>query len=365
MGLFDFRRNKNITNQNGLNEVYYDSGKSEQIREKYYLKNGQIDQFKEWYREDGTLEKKGEYSQGQLHGKKKEFNPSGQLVRESDYNNGKVSIINEYYFSGELRLKTETEKNCYTHWGKNGKKRFQIYFEFEESNLHLNLSPLEFWESKFSGFSIYNKSYKNLWGQAGVGYYTPFGIWSVYDLDGNKIYQLNFNLIEKYGTKCGVVIKENLETQINKVSSKVLYIIGFYENLSNTIKDSKIFDSELSLLDDILKTEVLRIDQEKLKPFIQSTKNPFIYAFKNPYCGEKLIYQTMMLKGGIDSFIKTEEKIGSQYKTVWENEKTALTLDYKPGMNYQQWIHSEDRQKKNLFPEYILTIENKDSENQI
>ena len=134
MGLFDFRRNKNITNQNGLNEVYYDSGQSEQIREKYYLKNGQIDQFKEWYREDGTLEKKGEYSQGQLHGKKKEFNPSGQFVRESDYNNGKVGIINEYYFSVELRLKIETEENRCTHYGKNGKKRFEIYFEFKENS---------------------------------------------------------------------------------------------------------------------------------------------------------------------------------------------------------------------------------------
>ena len=71
MGIFDFRRNKNITNENGLNEVYYDSGKSDQIREKYYKKNGQIDQFKEWYREDGTLEKKIEYSEGQVHGKTK------------------------------------------------------------------------------------------------------------------------------------------------------------------------------------------------------------------------------------------------------------------------------------------------------
>ena len=96
MGIFDFRRNKNITNENGLNEVYYDSGKSDQIREKYYKKNGQIDQFKEWYREDGTLEQRVEYSKGQVHGKTKKVNTDGQLVRESNYRNGKEIDINYY-----------------------------------------------------------------------------------------------------------------------------------------------------------------------------------------------------------------------------------------------------------------------------
>ncbi|MDB2315001.1 hypothetical protein N9V42_05380, partial [Flavobacteriaceae bacterium] len=314
------------------------------------------------YREDGTLEQRLEYSEGQVHGKTKKVNTDGQLVRESNYRNGKEIDINYYYLGGELRLKTETEKNCYTHYGKNGKKRFQIYFEFEKNNDHINIRPGAFSnkKSKEENNLIYDKSSDDIWGQVGVGFYSPFGVWSVYDLDGNKIYQLNFNLIEKFGKKCGIVIKENLETQRNKVSSEVLYITGFYRNLWNTIADSKIFDSELSLLDDILKTEVLRIDQEKLKPFIQSTKNPFIYAFQNEYCGEKLIYQTMMLKGGIDSFIKTEEKIGSQYKTVWENEKTALTLEYKTDCGYE--AHSNVGLGK-IRLQHVLTIENKDSEN--
>ena len=40
MGIFDFfKKNKNIQDSNGLNEIYYNSGKGD-IKERYYMKNG-------------------------------------------------------------------------------------------------------------------------------------------------------------------------------------------------------------------------------------------------------------------------------------------------------------------------------------
>ena len=40
MGIFDFlKRSKNIKNDNGLNEIYYDNGMGK-IRRRYFKKNG-------------------------------------------------------------------------------------------------------------------------------------------------------------------------------------------------------------------------------------------------------------------------------------------------------------------------------------
>ena len=51
MGLFDFRRNKNIKNDNGLNEVYFEHGKSKQLHERFYKVNGKFDGLKESFYE--------------------------------------------------------------------------------------------------------------------------------------------------------------------------------------------------------------------------------------------------------------------------------------------------------------------------
>jgi len=50
MGIFDFlKKNKNIENDNGLNEIYYDDGKG-LISKSYHLKNGlKCGLYQEWF----------------------------------------------------------------------------------------------------------------------------------------------------------------------------------------------------------------------------------------------------------------------------------------------------------------------------
>ena len=61
MGIFDFlKKNKNIENDNGLNEIYYDDGKG-LISKSYHLKNGlKCGLYQEWF-QDGSLAIEGTY----------------------------------------------------------------------------------------------------------------------------------------------------------------------------------------------------------------------------------------------------------------------------------------------------------------
>ena len=49
MGMFDFlKKNKNIYNDNGLNETYYDNGRGN-IKERFFNKNGDLESFTTYY----------------------------------------------------------------------------------------------------------------------------------------------------------------------------------------------------------------------------------------------------------------------------------------------------------------------------
>ena len=224
MGIFDFRRNKNITNENGLNEVYYDSGKSDQIREKYYKKNGQIDQFKEWYREDGTLEKKIEYSEGQVHGKTKRFRPGGELDYESDYRNGKLEYFKEYskgvlFFEGSIG--SDGRYNILKEYIGDGILNFKI--EGDKHTFYNSLNQVSFIAfMKFRDFDVpeyddpfYKKDFRD--------FLQPYGKWTVFK-DGEVDYTLDF----------GELSENKIENRLFKISEETIPL-KYHFNLSSLV----------------------------------------------------------------------------------------------------------------------------------
>jgi antitoxin component YwqK of YwqJK toxin-antitoxin module len=85
MGIFDFlKKSKDIENDNGLNEIYYDDGKGS-IKEKYYKEDGSTHGlYQEWY-ENGKLKSEFNYKEGQLDGLCKSYYENGQLMSEGRF----------------------------------------------------------------------------------------------------------------------------------------------------------------------------------------------------------------------------------------------------------------------------------------
>ena len=104
MGLFDFlKKNKNIENDNGLNEIYTNNGKGV-LREKFYRKNGKIDGLYEFYdvcvvSGQHLLKKVGKFKNGQKDGVWKEYRGKSlemsYLIREVNYKEGKLHGISK------------------------------------------------------------------------------------------------------------------------------------------------------------------------------------------------------------------------------------------------------------------------------
>ena len=73
MGIFDFlKKNKNIDNENGLNEVYSDNGKGV-LEERFYKKNGEIDGLSQHYNKNGDLIEESNYVKGKKNGSSKVY----------------------------------------------------------------------------------------------------------------------------------------------------------------------------------------------------------------------------------------------------------------------------------------------------
>jgi hypothetical protein len=127
MGIFDFfKKNKNIENDNGLNETYYDNG---QIKERYYTNNGEINGVSESWYSNGQKYKTGKFINGKFveieietwfgDGKKwtQERITTKEVVLKSRYS---VIPVKLYDFSDVLNdiLTKEKESNkLYSQWG--------------------------------------------------------------------------------------------------------------------------------------------------------------------------------------------------------------------------------------------------------
>ena len=140
MGIFDFfKKNKNIKNQNGLNEIYYKNGKGN-IKEKYFLKDGLNDGLKIKFYESGEIDSKRNYRGYYLtlrgtkyphfHGEHVYFYKNGQVKKEMMYLQGK-QIGNErnYYKNGQLSWECYYSDNSLLGKYKSYYKNGQLYEE--------------------------------------------------------------------------------------------------------------------------------------------------------------------------------------------------------------------------------------------
>jgi len=86
MGLFDFlKKNKNIENENGLNELYSNKGKGV-LKARFYKKNGILNGLHEQFHYEGILDQRTNYKNGKKHGR-------WEMYLAKDFDGDKVSGV--------------------------------------------------------------------------------------------------------------------------------------------------------------------------------------------------------------------------------------------------------------------------------
>jgi hypothetical protein len=86
--------NKNIKNDNGINEVYYKNGKGV-LKERFYKKNGKLNGLNKRYFESGQLQQEESYYTGMLTSTFK-YSNSGEVTSYSIYKkNGELFVENK------------------------------------------------------------------------------------------------------------------------------------------------------------------------------------------------------------------------------------------------------------------------------
>ena len=95
MGIFDFfKKNKNIENDNGFNEIYNDS--SGYYKLEGYKKDGYRYGLWKSYSKNGTLKKEENYKKGARHGESKTFGHFG-IMYEGNYKYGEKDGVWTWY----------------------------------------------------------------------------------------------------------------------------------------------------------------------------------------------------------------------------------------------------------------------------
>lgn len=222
MGFFSrIRKNRNIINHDGLNEIYFNDGKSKQIKSRYWnkggVKNGEFQEFND----RGTIVKTGTYHQGLEHGTIEEVNDKGkiiyeyhngvqhgttsvydikgQLLRSSVFEKGEKIYTSEFYLNGRKKFEIDCKDDQHTFYSKKGEKILVAYINIRQQltryNINRNILTSEKTQGrKFSAYDGLNNDslrYKSLIKH-------PFGKWLVYE--NNRIkYELDFAPYEHLG----------------------------------------------------------------------------------------------------------------------------------------------------------------------
>ena len=89
MGIFDFlKKNKNIENDNGLNETYYDNGRGE-LKETFTKKNGKREGLYKQFFRNCQLNTEGSYTNDQRVGMFRTYYSTGEVRSEGNYSENK------------------------------------------------------------------------------------------------------------------------------------------------------------------------------------------------------------------------------------------------------------------------------------
>lgn len=133
MGMFDFfkGKKKNILNDNGLNEIYYENG---QLKEKFTNINGKLNGIKSLFYEDGKLCSESSYRHGLQNGPYKHYYATGQLRYEANFKDDKYNgPYKSYHSNGQLNyefyLKDDEIDGIHKEYYKNGQLKREANFK--------------------------------------------------------------------------------------------------------------------------------------------------------------------------------------------------------------------------------------------
>ena len=349
MGLFDFRKNKNVTIENGLNKTYYDGGKSEQIHTIFTKINNKIHGVYKEYYENGILKLESNCNNGEGDGKFISYHNNGSLFREKFYNkDGVAETIKEFYSNGNVRLEINIANQHHIFYAKNGIKKFEAYFEYFPSTGRVSYSPNPYHRRDRYVSHVFSTS-------ALYEYAVPKGKWTSFDENSKKEFELDFAYLDKYGYPIEFITKNNFDENGKILSTHFFEVTSFHftkingDSFNYRINKTEgwgmpidEYDTEIELINDIFKIKPLTLNETTLKPFIKSSKDPIIYSFSYESCAKKMLYNKMMLSEGIDSFElileEEEEKVINEktytdiIKQVWESDKLKITYEKKEGI---------------------------------
>lgn len=122
-----FKRNKNIYNENGPCQEYYEEGKGS-IHQTYFLRNGIKDGDHVSYYDNGIVESITPYKLGSIHGVRVTYNEDGSKKSETVYKDGEKHGISLDYSKNDISY------NFYYRNFRipNNKERFELFFPFIE-----------------------------------------------------------------------------------------------------------------------------------------------------------------------------------------------------------------------------------------
>ena len=363
-----FKRNKNISNDNGVNKIYFENGKGEQIKLNFTKKDSKYHGLYTEYFENGNKKCEIEYFNGKIHGKLLRYNSEGILIREVTTKDDKrKSIQKDYYSNGQIKLEIDEIKGEYKYFTKEGFQKFLVYFDYKESRIsHVSRS-------------IYPPKYNNsVWGNYRTGYSTPTAKWTYFNEDGSVNYEIDFCLndgIYEYGFAYLHTYNQN-----KLISTKSIEILNFNVLgliiFSNSLYYQNEYDKEYELMCESNKSfkkvsdyppHLIRytytnfeLDKQKLKKFIKS-ENPLIYAFGYESCMRKLMYQYMLKTNTLGKFKKSESKKTDEefpkiVRECWNYKKNNIIIEQKK--KYSTLIeHYNFPSGYKCDQDYILTFE--------
>ena len=108
MGIFDFfKKNNNVENENGLNEIYFNQGKSKILKERFYKKNGKLDGlYEEFSLNDSHKFVSINYKDGKKH---------GEEIRYSTFQSHRGKNVKASIRNYKNDIEDGLEANFFTH----------------------------------------------------------------------------------------------------------------------------------------------------------------------------------------------------------------------------------------------------------
>lgn len=206
------------------------------------------------YHNNGNLSTEGNYEYDKKSGLWREYNQNGELYRETFYKNGKVHGINNSYTNTG---KPETKCEFYEEIEIEGKKMTNVYNGIKErykNNGKLDSKEIYYYGKKVGNWESYHPNgnlsmiseYKNN---------LQTGKSMAYDENGNKIFEVTYEIIKMDSTDVSVKTGKEYRWQKNILVSETNYINGKENGIRKSYYPSGNIASLQAIVDDLLQGE--------------------------------------------------------------------------------------------------------------